>query len=114
MNRTARYTAQAHTDIFEILEYLEERNPSAANRFIEALDAELNHTSWYPLAAPLQQYVDDPDLVGIRIKLITDFPRYLIFYRVDGENVTILRILHGGGIANEPRGEHSIKKLSTF
>ena len=34
-------------------------------------------------------------LTGLRSFVITDFPNYVIFYRVKGEGVEIARVLHG-------------------
>jgi plasmid stabilization system protein ParE len=38
----------------------------------------------------------NPRLVGIRAKLITDFHRYVIFYRVDNDAIEVVRVLGGG------------------
>jgi len=36
-----------------------------------------------------------PELVGIRWVRVTGFEVYLIFYRVDGERIEVVRVLHG-------------------
>lgn len=38
----------------------------------------------------------NPELVGIRAKLVTDFRRYVIFYRTHAEEIEVIRVLGGG------------------
>lgn len=38
----------------------------------------------------------NPRLTGIRAKLVTDFPRYVVFYRPHGEVIEVVRVLVGG------------------
>lgn len=38
----------------------------------------------------------NPRLVGIRAKLVADFPRYVVFYRSRVGEVDIVRVLGGG------------------
>lgn len=38
----------------------------------------------------------NPRLFGIRAKLVTDFPRYVVLYRPHAEAIEIVRVLVGG------------------
>ncbi|MGB8988812.1 MAG: type II toxin-antitoxin system RelE/ParE family toxin [Candidatus Sulfotelmatobacter sp.] len=38
---------------------------------------------------------DAPELQELRRMAITGFPRHLIFYRVTGDEIAVLRVIHG-------------------
>src|SRR5437899_810060 len=81
-------TEQAETDLAEILDYLEERSPPAAERLANAVDKRCEL---------LRQF---PEMGRARNELVTGLrsipiEQYVLFYRVTAIAVEILRILHG-------------------
>ena len=84
-----RFTAQAERDLEAIGDYIAADNPAAALRFvIELRDASLG-LSDYPARFPL---VPRYESSGVRRRV---HGRYLIFYRIESDAVTILHILNG-------------------
>jgi toxin ParE1/3/4 len=79
---------KADSDLLRIYRYLSERGPSAADTFIERIDANLENLSRFPfigrerssLAAGLRGLV-----VGLHI----------IFYPVEADRITIVRVIDG-------------------
>jgi toxin ParE1/3/4 len=79
---------KADSDLLRIYRYLSERSPSAAYTFIERIDANLKNLSRFPfigrersrLAAGLRGLV-----VGV----------HLIFYFVEADRITIVRVIDG-------------------
>ncbi len=68
--------------------YIAERNPSAAIRMGDALEAAIARLADYPESAP-------PGRVpGTRELSVAGTP-YIVVYRVEPETVVILRLLHG-------------------
>jgi len=47
----------------------------------------------YPELGPLRRFPEN-DPANIRFFVLTDFPKYLIFYRIAADGVEIVRILH--------------------
>jgi toxin ParE1/3/4 len=81
-------TEQAETDLEEILEYLEERSPAAAERVAEAIDRRCALLEQCPEMGRLREELGP----GIRSLAVEG---YGVFYRVTPSAVEILRILHG-------------------
>jgi toxin ParE1/3/4 len=40
-------------------------------------------------------HFDAPELQGLRRMAITRFPRHLIFYQLKGDEIIVLRVIHG-------------------
>jgi len=78
-----------------IIDYLRERNPLAAVRFVEAAQATFEHVAYTPLASP-RLGTQKPALREMRWRALTGaFNRYLVFYRVgDDDVVNVVRVLH--------------------
>jgi toxin ParE1/3/4 len=81
-------TDQAETDLAEILDYLEERNPQAAERFATAIDDRCSLLSQLPLMGRSREELSP----GLRSLVVE---HYVLFYRVKATAVEVLRILHG-------------------
>jgi toxin ParE1/3/4 len=81
-------TELAETDLAEILDYLDQRNPAAAERLAAALDQRCELLSQFPNMGRAR----DELASGLR-SIAVD--RYVIFYRVTPSAVEVLRILHG-------------------
>jgi toxin ParE1/3/4 len=80
-------TAQA--DLHEIAYYIARDNKVRAISFVQELQAKAPDTGRIPRAFPLAPRYEHH---GIRRR---SFGAYLIFYRIEGNRVAIVRILHG-------------------
>ena len=83
-----RRTPQAETDLAEILEYLHQHNPSVAEHYA---------TAFYDKGQALARFPETgrsrPEIApNLRSTLVKS---YVIFYRLDGNAVQIVRILYG-------------------
>lgn len=77
-----------------IVDYLRERNPVAAVRFVEAAQATFEHISHASSAYPRLGW-GGPRVASLRWRPLTGaFNRYLVFYREDEDYVDIIRVLH--------------------
>lgn len=83
-----RYTETALADLGELLSYLIERNPRAAATVGKAIEVTVGRIAALPESAP------ETDELGVRMAPAGRFP-YLIFYTVAGNEVLIVRVLHG-------------------
>jgi toxin ParE1/3/4 len=84
----------AELDAFGYFEYLHERNPEAAIRFLAAIDQTVERLAEHPMKGRLRRF-RGRDLKDIRSWRVDDFENYLIFYRASEERIEILRIKHG-------------------
>ena len=69
-------------------------NPEAADRVLEAAYGICKLLAEHPELGRRRQF-GRGELSGIRSFVITDFPNYVIFYRVQAAGVQIVRVLHG-------------------
>src|SRR5437870_2491556 len=81
-------TDQAETDLAEILDYLEERSPQAAERLATAIDDRCSLLGQLPQMGRTREDLGP----GLRSVVVE---RYVLFYRVTATAVEVLRILHG-------------------
>jgi toxin ParE1/3/4 len=84
---------QADRDINNHFEYIAEDSLEAAVRFYEAAFRAFDVLRTHPHIGPTRQF-KHPQLNDIRIWLVKDFEKHLIFYRAANERVEILRVLH--------------------
>ena len=84
----------AELDAFGYFEYLHERDPDVALRFLAAIDSTVEGLAQHPMKGRLRRF-KGRDLRHIRSWRVDDFENYLIFYRVTKERLEILRIKHG-------------------
>ena len=85
---------RAELDIEEIALYLALDNPKAAEKFREALDVALELLSTMPKIGSMRNF-RNPRLSGLRMFPVKKFDNHLIFYQVAGEELFIVRVLHG-------------------
>ena len=83
-----RHSPQSEADLEAILEYLHQNQPALAERFA---------TAFYEKGQALARFPEmgrpRPELApNLRSTLVHP---YVLFYRVEGETVQIVRILHG-------------------
>ena len=88
LERLAEQDLEGHVD------YIAADRTSAAVRFIDAAEAAFARLAKMPRIGAPRKF-RNPRLDGIRCWPIPDFEKYLVFYRVTGEEVQVLRVLHG-------------------
>jgi toxin ParE1/3/4 len=82
-----RFTPEALIEFSEILEYLKTRSPGGARNVSARVKAVLTNLSDYPLSGTLT------DMEQMRRIKVQHYP-YLIFYRVEEQEIIILGIRH--------------------
>lgn len=83
-----RFTPLAVSDLEEIGDYIARDNPVRAESFVEELRKQCDKIAHNPLG-----YRARPEIAeGIRA---CAFRHYVILFRVDGDEVLIVRMLHG-------------------
>lgn len=81
-------TAQAENDLIEIWSYIAVHDMTAADALLDRIEAR-----WRLLAMQPRSGAPRDDLAtGLRHVVIGN---YLTFYRIEGDDVVILRVLHG-------------------
>ena len=91
---------EALEDLDTILAYIAEDNPEAADRVVESAHRACARLGTHPQLGPLARFRDN-DLPDIRFFVLTDFPNYMIFYRITTGGVDIVRIFHGAQDIND-------------
>lgn len=82
-----RLTGAAELDIANIYDYLAERSPDRAGRVARAIVAALDRLADFPLMGRASKVAETREWVMAR------YP-YRIVYRIGGEQIFILRVLH--------------------
>ena len=92
MTLSKHITSDARQNIKDIGWYLEERNPAAARRFVQAIEETAEMLCNNP---DLGERLRADPTGQIRYRTISGFRNYLIFYRRVEDILEIVRILHG-------------------
>ncbi|MBL9152404.1 MAG: type II toxin-antitoxin system RelE/ParE family toxin [Verrucomicrobiales bacterium] len=88
-------SALAIQDVWEAAAWFTEVEDAAlALRFVDAIEEAVKQISAQPYLGPVARGLSGR-LKGIRYWRVSRFPHHLVFYRVDEDVVTIIRILHG-------------------
>jgi len=82
------WRAQAEDDLADITEYINERNPQAAERLAAALRA-----STEPLPQNPLMYRKSDRIPGCREIVVQS--NYIVIYRVYPDRIRIMRVVHG-------------------
>ena len=77
-------------DYRELILRLSDVNVLAADRFCDAVEAALELLATHPEIGPKAGFPKAPD---VRMWPLRRYPNYLIFYRVSGRSVIVLRLL---------------------
>ena len=85
---------KAAQDAEEIAEFIAKHSLPSALRFVERLEETLLELPRLPEMGGFFPSTDSR-LVGIRIRRIAGFSKYLIFYRTHPGAIEVIRILHG-------------------
>ena len=86
------FSEQSREDIFEILEYIAEENPSAAQRISVQLQTTCALIAEMPDIGVTVEYIRQHNIRSFHVK---NFQKYMIFYKQHTEGVEILRVAHG-------------------
>ena len=81
----------AETDLDEIWAYIAADSVDSANRFILKLERRMKTLSWSPRRCPL---ILENELLGTQYRHLI-VGKYRLVFRIFGETVYILRIIHG-------------------
>jgi toxin ParE1/3/4 len=84
-----RLSSEARQDLIAIGDYIARDNPSRARSFIGELTGECASLATMPLRHPLMPRYEAK---GIRRRV---HGNYQIFYRIDGNQIYVVRVLHG-------------------
>ena len=85
------FRPSARSDLFAIYNYIEQENGAArAGAYIDRIEAACMALSTFPERGSVR------DAIGPGVRVVGFERRASILFRVDGEQVLILRILYGG------------------
>ena len=85
---------RARQDVLEIIAYIADRNPQAAERVFAAYERSLTNLAGSPDIGWLYP-TGNRRLSGLRAFPIGRFRVYLIFYRRTTDTLDVIRVLHG-------------------
>jgi len=83
-----RYAPRARADITHIHDYITVHNARAATAVVRQIRATADLVARYPALGR------KTDIAGVRVLSTARYP-YLVYYRSDGENVTIVHVRDG-------------------
>jgi len=86
------FSDEAVADLEGISDYLSERNAEAAARVLSHIIAAIKRACIFPEAAP---EVDEPGAIPGTRKLVETQYRYVVYYRVTGRTLVVIRVFHG-------------------
>lgn len=92
-----RYTETALAEVEQIFAYIREHNAAAAARVVAAIETTVERLREHPRSA------HESDEADVRMTPVGRYP-YLIFYRLDRDELQIVRVLHGA--RSRPWEEH--------
>lgn len=87
-------TSQADADLSEAIEYLVERNPRVALKFISDFEDLARRLIRFPELYPFQRRSALPEWRRVRMAVLRRF-QYLVFYTYENDLVVIRRVVHG-------------------
>ena len=94
----------AAEDVTQIVATIAADNPSAAVRFIDAVEQDLAALLVFPRLGRARAF-RSPQLSGVRSRPVSGFRSWLIFYRVLPDAIDVVRILHGARELTSALGE---------
>jgi toxin ParE1/3/4 len=95
MNPRIRQQPRAATDIADQAAwYITNTGPAVADRFVEAAERTAEALLATPGIGPVRAF-KNPRLSGLRVFPVRGFAKHLVFYRVVGDGIELVRMLHG-------------------
>lgn len=92
--RIERHSAVIGDDLPSIYAYIARDNPAAAERVLDAVEA-----TFAQIAAQPESGVPYPTrnqlMKAVRMLPVSGFNNYLVFYRIEGDAVRVLYVVHG-------------------
>ena len=93
LKKKIRFAKEAQSQYDAAVDYLLDRNPAAAERYVSEVDAALERIQRFPESGSvLRRSAKGP----IRQFLV---PPYRFFYRIDGDTALIVAVWHGAQLA---------------
>jgi toxin ParE1/3/4 len=83
----------AEEDLAGQIDYLCSERPWAARRYLRAVEAAFRRLAQMPEVGTPRRF-RNPRLKGVRMWSVPGFRNHLIFYRVTGDAIEVLRVLH--------------------
>ncbi len=94
MNLEIFETAQAVRDFIEAADWVAQvRSLDASETFMDVVKDTYDLIASMPYIGVARDY-NNPQLTGMRMLPVPRYPKYLLFYTLTDEQVTILRVLH--------------------
>jgi toxin ParE1/3/4 len=87
-------TPAADADVDSAAAFIARDNIQAALRFYDAIDVTFRQIREHPNRSPRYE-LEHARLSGLRRRAVARFENHLVFYRVEGEAVVVIRVLHG-------------------
>ena len=84
----------AKLDVKDAAAYIPKDSLANALRLYVAVDSTFQQIRSSPTIFPCYE-MDHPRLKILQKRAVLHFPKYLVFYRVEGKSVEVLRVLHG-------------------
>ena len=95
---------QALDDLQIIRRAIEQDNPEAAVRVMAAAQRVCQLLAEHPEFGRRREF-SKRKLAGIRSFVVTEYPNYVVFYRIASGAVEVVRVLHGARNIDEALGE---------
>jgi len=92
--RTIVFQRKALEDIEEIVSFIAQDSTKAAKNFRDTLEQTCVLLAEMPDMGMARDF-KNPTLTNIRLWPLKRFEKYLIFYRVQGNTLNIIRVVHG-------------------
>ena len=89
-------TRSAELDIIDIWNYIYDDSKSRAKKFVAQIEAEITKLKKYPQRCPI---INESKLLGIEYRHLI-LGNYRIIFKIDADDVFIMRVLHGSRIIN--------------
>ena len=90
-------TPSAEADIAVIWDYIAQDNPVAATAFIVALEKQITSLQQFPERCPR---IVENEILGTSYRHLLYAP-YRTIFRISGQTVVILRVIHGARLLND-------------
>ena len=90
----AHWRRQAEEDLTQVYLHIGADSPEAAERLLDAVEATIRTILDSPRIGKLWP-TRAPRLDGIRFWGVRGFENYLLFYRIAGHDVEVVRLIHG-------------------
>ncbi len=92
--RRATKRPSAQRDIIECALFIAEDKPSAAERFLDAVETTVQLVAEHPRTGRVQDF-GNPRLEGLRCRPVKGFKNFLVFYFPTAEGIDVFHVCHG-------------------